>query len=216
MRLSGAPKPAVRRGHPTPQALQTYVDHEASPAESLQVARHLGDCGSCQTLHDSMTALARDLGSLPGLDVADDFSARVMERVHALPPPRRRARALRLAAPAVALVAALAALLTAPWTVRLAQGVGRWLPENPFTQGNISEFLLTAGAAALSTLGRVAERIVPWAAPPNPAPGVSLHSSIPMMLAFAALAAVLLGAALAGGGLLRLWSLRGDRPGGPR
>jgi hypothetical protein len=206
----------VRPGHPDPLTLQAYVDHEASPADSLVVARHLGDCGSCQALHDRMTALAQDLASLPGLDVADDFSARVMERVRTLPQPRRRAHGLRLAAPAVAVLAVLGALLTAPWTVRLARGVVRWLPENPLTPANISEFLLAAGAAALSTLGRVAERLGPWAAPPNLAPGVWLHPSIPMMLVLAALGAAILGAALAGGGLLRLWSLRGDRQGSSR
>ena len=105
--------------HLDPLALQAFVDHEASPTDSLGLARHLGDCSPCDRLRRRLEALNNDLSSLPGAEVPEGFSRRVMRRVATLPQPRRRARLLRLVAPTAAAMILAVAALANPWTVRL-------------------------------------------------------------------------------------------------
>jgi len=206
-------KPVPAGSHPDPLALQTFVDHEASPADSLRLARHLSDCSSCDRLRNRLEALSDDLSSLPGAEVPEGFSQQVMRRVATLPQPRRRTPLLRLVAPtAAAMVAAMAALAN-PWTLRLARGVGSWLPENPIGPSEVMDLLFAMGAAILATLARAAANLGPWFAAPEVGPGTWFRLPAPLLVLTAGLAAGLLGLALAGGSL---WFLRARKasPGG--
>ena len=194
--------------HLDPLALQTFVDHEASPADSLRLARHLSDCSRCDELRQRLEALNDDLSSLPGAEVPEGFSRRVMRRVATLPQPRRRAPLLRLVAPTAAAMVLAVAALANPWTVRLARGVGGWLPENPIGPSEVMDLLFAMGAAILATLARAAANLGPWFTGPTVGPGSWFHLPAPMLVLLAGLAAVLLGIALAGSGL---WFLRARR-----
>jgi hypothetical protein len=191
--------------HPAPLALQTFVDHEATPADSLRLARHLSDCTSCDQLRRRLEALSADLSSLPGAEVPEGFSRQVMQRVANLPQPRRRSPLLRLVVPTAAAMVAAVAALANPWTVRLARGVGNWLPENPIGPSEVMDLLFAMGAAVLATLARAAANLGPWFAAPDVGPGAWFHLPAPMLILTAGLAAGLFGVALAGSGL---WFLR--------
>ncbi len=194
--------------HLDPLALQAFVDHEASPADSLGLARHLSDCSPCDRLRRRLEALNNDLSSLPGAEVPEGFSRRVMRRVATLPQPRRRARLLRLVAPTAAAMILAVAALASPWTLRLARGVGSWLPENRIGPSEVMDLLFTMGAAILATLARAAANLGPWFAGPTVGPESWFHLPAPMLVLMAGVAAVLLGIALAGSGL---WFLRAHR-----
>ena len=199
--------------HPDPLALQAFVDHEASPADSLGLARHLSDCSRCRRLRQRLEALNDDLSSLPGAEVPEGFSRRVMRRVAILPPPRRRASLLRLLAPTAAAMVLAVAAVANPWTVRLARGVGGWLPENPIGPSEVMDLLFAMGAAILATLARAAANLGPWFTGPAVGSGSWFHLPAAMLVLLTALATGLLGIALAGGGL---WFLRARKasPGG--
>jgi len=129
----------------------------------------------------------------------------VMQRVATMPQPRGRAPLLRLVAPtAAALLAPLAALAN-PWTIRLARGMGRWLPENPIGPSEVMDLLFAMGAAVLATLARAAANLGPWFAAPDVGPGTWFQLPTPMLVLTAGLALGLFGLALAGGSL---WFLR--------
>lgn len=194
--------------HLDPLALQTFVDHEASPADSLRVARHLSDCCRCDGLRQRLQTLNDDLFSLPGAEVPEGFSRRVMQRVVNLPQPRRRAPLLRLVATAAAAMVLAVAAMTSPWTLRLTRGVGNWLPENPFGPTEVMDLLFAMGAAILATLARAAANLGPWFTGPTVGPGNGLHLPTPMLVLLTGMAAVLLGIALAASGL---WFLRARR-----
>ncbi len=191
--------------HLDPLALQTFVDHEASPADSLRLARHLSDCSRCDGLRQRLEALNDDLSSLPGAEVPEGFSRRVMRRVATMPQPRRRERLLRLLAPTAAAMVLAVAAVANPWTVRLARGVGGWLPENPIGPSEVMDLLFAMGAAILATLARAAANLGPWFTGPTVGPGSWFHLPAPMLVLLAGVAAMLLGIALAGSGL---WFLR--------
>ncbi len=191
--------------HPDPLALQAFVDHEAGSTDALRLARHLSDCSRCHRLRQRLQALNEDLSSLPGAEVPEGFSRRVMRRVATLPQPRRRAPLLRLVAPAAAAMVLAVAALANPWTVHLARGVGNWLPEHRIGPGEVMDLLFTMGAAILATLARVAANLGPWFAGPTVGPGSWFHLPTPMLVLMAGMVAVLLGIALAGSGL---WFLR--------
>jgi len=194
--------------HPDPLTLQTFVDHEASPAESLRLARHLSDCPSCHRLRQRLEALCDDLSSLPGAEVPEGFTQQVMQRVANMPPPRRHAPWLRLVAPAAAAMGLLLAALANPWTVRLARGAGRWLPENPLGASEVMDLLFAVGATILASLARAAAHLGPWFTGPAVETGSWFHLPAPMLILAAAMAAGLLGIALAGSSL---WFLRTRR-----
>ncbi len=200
---------SMRRGetgaHPDSIVLQAFVDREAEPAEALEMARHLENCSDCDRFGRELTTLCEELSSLPGAEVPDGFSARVMDRVTALPAPRRRIPRLRLIVPGLAVLALFAAALANPWTVRIARDVGRWLPEPRSGPGEILDLLFALGAAALATLGRAAERFGPWVSQPDVTPGPWVLSPVPVTVLASVLLATILGVALASGGLLRLW-----------
>jgi hypothetical protein len=191
--------------HLDPLALQTFVDHEASPADSLRYARHLSDCARCDTTRRRLESLSDDLSSLPGAEVPEGFSQRIMQRVATMPAPRRRTRLLRLVAPTAAAVFVALIALANPWTVRLARGVGHRLPEAPLGPSELMDLLFAMGATILAGLARAASNLGPWFT--GPAVGTGSGFQIPGTLLLLGLLAVVgvVGLALAGSGL---WFLR--------
>lgn len=194
--------------HLDPAMLQTFTDHETSAADTLRVARHLGACHDCQGMHSRLEALCNHLSSLPGAEVPEGFSHQVMRRVADMPPPRGHTPWLRLVAPvATAMVLAWVALAN-PWTVRLARGIGGWMPENAPGAHEVMDLLFALGATVLATLARAAGNLGPWFSAPTVASGTWFPFQAPLLMLLAALLAGLLGIAVAGSGL---WFLRARR-----
>jgi hypothetical protein len=170
----------------------------------------LSDCPRCDGARQRLELLSDDLSSLPGAEVPEGFSERVMQKVTALPAPRRRMRPLRLVAPTAAAVLLALAALANPWTVRLARGVGHRLPEVPLGPGELMDLLMAMGTAILAGLARAASNLGPWVTGPQVTPGSWFHVPGTMILLGLLAALGVVGAALAGGGL---WFLRARKAG---
>ena len=74
--------------HPTPEQLGAYADGELSPAERRAAADHLEGCAPCRTELHLLEQLSRGFGRA-AIEPSAGFEARSLERLRALPMPRR-------------------------------------------------------------------------------------------------------------------------------
>lgn len=186
-------------GHPDPLDLEASVDRDASPTLTLAVARHLERCVACSSTQTRIASLAMDLSSLPGAEVPEGFSARVMGRVRQMPPPRPTIPYLRLVTPLVIVAAGLATALAGSWTLQAARGARRLLPWGVAGADHVLHWVVALGAAALASLGRAAENLGPWTRLPTRLPGGWAAPEVPLaLLSIALIGATLLVLGLAG------------------
>ena len=201
------PKQAQRAPgtHPDVALLYALVDGEAAPDEALSLARHLDGCRRCAVVRRRLSRLTDGLEALPAAEEPEGFAAQVMQRVNAMPAPRRSRPLLRLVAPIAMLLTGLVASLSTPVPGRVFRSFGRLL--QPELRPDLLEMMVGAIAAAITGLGRAVAGVVPQA------PSLPSFSPLgsPMPLLFLALLTVMVIAAtsmvmavFAGRGLLRL------------
>ncbi len=68
--------------------LASFVEATLEPARAQVVAAHLRDCASCEALHGRLRIVDALLMTARPADLREDFTANVMLRVRALPPPQ--------------------------------------------------------------------------------------------------------------------------------
>jgi hypothetical protein len=61
--------------------LSAYCREETSPALSAKIKEHLSDCGSCRREEAAYKSMNRLVAGLPRQAVADDFTARLFEKI---------------------------------------------------------------------------------------------------------------------------------------
>ena len=74
--------------HLNPEQLGAYADGELSPVERRAAADHLQACGGCRTELHLLEQLSRGFGRA-AIEPSAGFEARSLERLRALPMPRR-------------------------------------------------------------------------------------------------------------------------------
>ncbi len=157
-RRSTTPQPEA---HPEGVAISALVDGEVSPARRLALARHLLGCERCRAWQQRMNALAAQLSALPAAEEPEGFEAQVMERVRAVPAPRRTTAALRLVAPLLLLVAGGATAVVLHSGTWFTRGLGRILRPEALDADQLLEMVARLAIATLGGFGRAVEGLVP-------------------------------------------------------
>lgn len=186
--------------------ISRVVEGEATPIDSLRVARHGADCTHCKIVLSRERRLAQLLEQgLPELSIGEDLVAVVMEKLPEGPPPSRRGRheGLRLASLFGGLVGGIWLLST----TALPGSFGHILPSLPTHRYETSlpllEQLVSVAGMAWMALRGASSTLLPVVTPAE-WPTLLIAISIGLAAGMALLSTSLFGFVAYGlGGLLR-------------
>jgi anti-sigma factor RsiW len=161
----------------TADRLYDYLDGTLTAPDREEVERHLAGCAACQIALDVRRRVAGAAAEWPDFEIPDDFTARVMTKVSAMPAyaPKRVKKGLLWAAAAVATIGSgfgMYAFLSGQEALALLQkwgaGFGAYLQTAAGVAAKGLKLLILGGKIiadvsdqALATLQSVAEMMGP-------------------------------------------------------
>ncbi len=99
--------------HPS-ESISAYLDGELNAFERGELAQHISTCGKCAAELEALQRVRAKVRALPVLDLPDDIYASMPADAEVVPLHHNRGIWLGAAAAVVALVIAVAALVTPP------------------------------------------------------------------------------------------------------
>lgn len=99
--------------HPS-ESISAYLDGELTASERGQLAEHISDCGRCAAELEGLQRVRAAVRALPVLELPEDLAGEFGGEATVVPLHRNRGVWVGAAAAVVALVIAVAALVTPP------------------------------------------------------------------------------------------------------
>lgn len=98
------------------ESISAYLDGELTSTERGELAQHISKCGRCAAELDALQRVRAAVRALPVLEVPEDVFGQLRDDARVVPLHRNRGVWVGAAAAVVALVIAVAALVTPPAT----------------------------------------------------------------------------------------------------